>query len=77
MIVSDLIHLLQQHNPGAMVVLWDHDTNDCPCVAKLGYGEVQPIELGTWESNGVLVLEVWGNGFKQDGPYPGVVLGSK
>jgi hypothetical protein len=73
--VADLIALLQQENPTAMVVLWDRDVCDSLRVAKLGYGEVQPIELGTWESNGLLVLEVWGNGVEQDGPFPGVVLG--
>lgn len=76
MVVRDLIELLQRQNPDATVVLWDNDASDSPCVAKLGYGEVQPIALGTWEANGMLVLEVWGNGFKQDGPFPGVVLGS-
>lgn len=57
--------------------LWDNDTNDAPCVAKLGHGEVQSIELGSWESNGLLIFEEWGNGFEQDGPFPGVVLGSR
>jgi hypothetical protein len=76
MTVADLITLLQQHDPAATVVLWAHDTHDSPCVSKLGAGEVQPIQLGSWETNGVLVLEIWGNGFVQDGPFPGVVLGS-
>ena len=53
-----------------------HATNDSPCVAKLGVGEIQPIQLGTWESNGGLVLEVWNHAFEQGGPFPGVVLGS-
>lgn len=76
MTVADLISLLQQQDPEAIVVLWDHDTCDSPAVAKLRRDEVQPIKLGTWESNGVLILELWNNGFKQDGPYPGVVFGS-
>jgi hypothetical protein len=71
-----LIALLQKHDPAATIVLWDHAPHGSQ-VSKLGHGEVQSIELGTWESNGVLILEVWNNDLKQDGPYPGVVLGSK
>lgn len=76
MTVADLISLLQQQDPDAIVVLWDHDIGDSPAVAKLRRDEVQPIDLGAWESNGVLILEVWNTDFKQDGPYPGVVVGS-
>ncbi len=77
MVVRELIELLQQQAPEAVVVMWDHDASDSPCVYQLGYGQVRPIELGSWESNGMLVLEVWGNGVRQDGPFPGVVLGSE
>lgn len=76
MTAVDLIHTLKQHDPAATVVLWDH----APCegrVAKLGVGEVQPIQLGARESIGLLLLEPWVDGDKAlHEPFPGMVLGS-
>lgn len=73
--VADLIHLLQQHDPAATVVLWDHAPYEGR-VMKLGAGEVQPIQLGSRESNGLLLLEPWVIGDDElQGPFPGVVLG--
>lgn len=74
--VTDLMGLLQQHDPNATAVLWDRITNNSPCAAKLGVGEIQSVQLGTRESNRAALLEVWTHGFEQDGPFPGVVLGS-
>ena len=75
MTVADLIYVLRQHDPDATVVLWDH----APCegrVSKLGIGEVQPIQLGARESNGLLLIENWGDGNDDlQGPFPGVVIG--
>ena len=74
--VADLIHLLKQHDPAATVVLWDHAPYDGR-VAKLGVGEVQPIQLGARESIGLLLLEPWVDGDEGlQGPFPGVVVGS-
>ena len=76
MTVSDLIHLLQQHDPAATVVLWDHAPY-AGRVSKLGIGEVQPIQLGTRESIGLLLLEPWVDGDEGlQGPFPGVAMGS-
>lgn len=76
MTVADLIHLLQQHDPAATVVHWEHAPYEGR-VSMLGVGEVQPIELGTRESIGLLQLEPWGSGDDgQQGPFPGVVLES-
>lgn len=76
MTVADLIHLLQQHDPRATVVLWDHEPHEGQ-VSKVGFGEVQPIQLGARESNGLLLLEPWVDaGRDLQGPFPGVVLGS-
>ena len=76
MTVADLIYYLQQHNPAATVVLWDHAPYQGR-VSKLGVGEVQPIQLGARESIGLLLLEPWVDGDEElQGPFPGVVLGS-
>ena len=68
MTVADLIAVLQQHDPHATVVLWDHEERPGPLVSRLKPSGVQPLQLTSWESHGVLVLEVR--------PIPGVVLGS-
>ena len=74
--VADLIYLLQQHDPAATVVLWDHAPYEGR-VSKLGVGEVQPILLGARESVGLVLLEPWVTGGDDlQGPFPGVVLGS-
>lgn len=76
MTVADLIHLLRQHDPAATVVLWEHAPYEGR-VSKLGVGEVQPIQLGTRESIGLLLLGPWVDGSDDlQGPFPGVVLGS-
>jgi hypothetical protein len=75
MTVADLIHLLQQHNLDATVVLWDHTTYGAQ-VSKVGFGDVQTIQLGARECNGVLVFEHWVDGDDNlDGPFSGIVLG--
>lgn len=77
--VSDLIYLLRQMDPSATVVQSDPTSSGEPAVSKLGRGEVQPIELGTFECNGIMVIEPWSangaGGKKLAGPFPGVVLG--
>lgn len=73
---SDLIQILRQHDPNAIVVLLDHAPYEGR-VMKLGAGEVQPIQLGTRESSGLLLFEPWVNGNGQlRGPFPGVASGS-
>lgn len=76
MTVADLIHILKRHDPNATVVLWDHAPYEGG-VAKLGVDEVQPIQLGARESNGLLLFEPWVDGDEgPQGPFTGVVLGS-
>lgn len=75
--VNDLISLLQTEDPEATVVLWDVTGCPQPAIAKLGVGEVEPLQLGAWDSNGMLLLEPWNVDDKRlSGPYPGVALGS-
>ena len=77
MTVDNLIYFLQQHNPAATVVLWDHAPYQGR-VSKLGVGEVQLIQLEARESVGLLLLEPWVDGGNDlQGPFPGIVLGSK
>jgi hypothetical protein len=75
--VADLIHLLQQEDPRATVVLWDHTASGGVGVSKLGRGEVQPLQLGSFESMGLIWLEAWVEGTDRQAPFPGVVLGSQ
>lgn len=76
MTVADLIHLLRKHDPGATVVLWDRAPYEGR-VSMLGAGDVQPIQLGSRESNGPLLIAPWSDsGEDLQGPFPGVVLGS-
>jgi hypothetical protein len=75
MTVADLIILLQQHDQSATVVLWDHDERPVPLLSKLKPSDIQSLQLTGWESNGVLMLEVFED--RHEGrPIPGVVLGS-
>lgn len=75
--VKDLIHLLQEQDPEATVVQWDAEGRPQPAIAKLGVGEVQPLQIGAWESNGLILLEPWDPDNKRlSGPYPGVALGT-
>ncbi len=53
--VADLVYFLQQRNPAATVVLWDHAPNQGR-LSKLGIGELRPIQLGARECNGLLPL---------------------
>ena len=73
--VADLIAILQQQDPSAIVVLRDDDAQPGPGVSRLRASDVQPLQLTSWESNGVLVYEVFEDG--QEGqPVTGIVLGS-
>jgi len=73
--VADLIAILRQHDPGAIVVLWDRDAQPGPGVSRLRPSDIQPLKLTSWESNGMLVYEVFED--KQKGSTtPGIVLGS-
>ena len=76
MLVRDLIEHLQRQSLDATVVLWDHSTEGDPCVVRLRDNEVRRIELGSWESNGVRVLELWDPELMLDGPLQAVVLGT-
>jgi hypothetical protein len=77
MIVLDLIRLLEQQDPSATVVLWDPTGRPQPAIRKLGYGEVQPLQIASMESNGLLILAPWTDGDKRlNGPHLGVLLGS-
>jgi len=73
--VADLIAILQQYDPSTTVVLWDHDAQPGPGVSRLRPTDIQPLQLASWESNGVLLFEVLDD--NQEGwPIPGIVLGS-
>lgn len=75
--VRNQICLLQEQDPKATVVPWEASGSAQPAISKLGFSEVQPLQIGTWESNGFLVLEPWNVDDKRIyGPFPGVVLGS-
>ena len=76
MTVAELIHVLQAHDSNATVVVWERDIYGDARIGKLGMGEVRPIQLGTWDSDGMPVLEAWTEHDELQGPYPGVVLGS-
>ena len=76
MTVADLISLLQKHDPRARVVMWEREP-PAGRVASLGVGEVQALQLGAREGNGLLIVEPWGEDDTDlQGPFPGVVLGS-
>ena len=73
--VAELIAALQQLDPRAIVVLWDHDAKPGPGVSRLRESAIQSLYLTSWESNGMLMYEVFEEG--RDGlAQPGVVLGS-
>jgi hypothetical protein len=83
MTVADLIHLLAQMDPNAVVVLADHSASDQPAVYKLGAGEVRAIELGGKDCGGLWLVEPWHidkpwrrhSSRPLEGPFSGVVLG--
>lgn len=68
MTVSDLIALLQQQDPHAIVVLQDPPFPDS--IAKLGAGEVTPVRLQASEDVGLTWLRV-----SEQGGTPGLLLG--
>lgn len=74
--VRDLIALLQQLPQDARVVLPDPTASEAGCVYSVGFGEVQRIELGAWESNGLMLFEQWETGRGLSGPFDGVLIGS-
>jgi hypothetical protein len=76
MTVAELIEALRDMPQGAQVVLADSGAESDPGVYRLEQAEVQCVELGWWESNGVALVEPWRNDGSMSGPYPGVVLGS-
>ena len=75
MTIAELIAILQQQDPDATVVLWDHDTQPGAGVSRLKPSGIQPLQLTGWESNGVLVLEVF-EATHEGRPMPGIVSGS-
>jgi len=83
MTVQDLIDMLKQHDLQVRVMVHD-DSGVEPGIAPLACAQVQATQYGTWESNGMLLFELWDstgenvapNGQALDGPYPGVVLGT-
>lgn len=75
MTVAELIAVLQQHDQNAMVVLWDHDAQPGPGISRLKPSSIQPLQLTSWESNGVLVLEAFEDTYEGQ-PISGIVLGS-
>lgn len=77
MTVADLITMLEQQDTNATVVLWDDDAVPQPAIVRLRAVEVRPIQLGSWEANGMLILEVWdeSRSFELDGPFAGIALG--
>lgn len=61
---------------GAQVVIEDASAHPGPAVRMLGAGELQSIELGWWESNGLALVEPWRDDGAMSGPHSGVLLGS-
>jgi hypothetical protein len=68
MTVADLIHILQQQDPCAIVVVPDPPFLDS--IAKLGVGEVRPVRLCATEDLELVWLQI-----AVGGPLPGVLLG--
>ena len=71
--VADLISILQQHDPLAIVVQFDPQRTKRYQIAKLGVGEVQPVQLLGDEDLGL----VWLTLVDKDTPgaVPGLLLG--
>ena len=77
MTVHELRALLGAMPQDARVVLPDPTASDGGRVYSVGFGEVQRIELGAWESNGLMVVEPWEAGRAgSSGPFEGVLIGS-
>lgn len=72
--VKQLIELLQQQDPEAAVVLWDPTASEQPAVARLGIGDVNPIQLRAFESMGLVWYEP-AIPAESSEPVPGVVIG--
>ena len=58
MTVEDLISILQTQDQNAQVVMWDRYANGAPALSKLGWGEVQPVELFCEEEFGSMWFEL-------------------
>jgi hypothetical protein len=67
--VSDLIFILRQQDPRAIVVVVDPSAPRL--IAKLGVGEVQSVRLQATEDVDLVWLSM-----AEDGPLPGLLLGS-
>ncbi len=76
MTVHELIAALCVMPQGAQVVVEDASAHPGPAVRRLGNGEIQTVELGWWESNGIALVELWRDDVSMSGPHPGVLLGS-
>ena len=76
MTVHELIAALCVMPQGAQVVVEDASAHPGTAVRRLGNGEIQSVELGWWESNGMAVVELWRDDGSMSGPHPGVLLGS-
>lgn len=76
MTVFELIEVLCAMPQGAQVVLADPDARPGPGVYRLERAEVQRIELGWWESNGLALVDPWRDDGSMSGPHPGVLLGT-
>lgn len=68
MTVADLIFILQQQGPRAIIMVVDPGAPHL--IAKLGVGEVQPVRLQSTENLKLVWLSI-----ATDGPLPGLLLG--
>lgn len=58
MTAADLISILQQHDPAAILVLLDHQAEGKDAIVKLGVGEVQPVVVTGEEYLGLVWLRL-------------------
>lgn len=75
MTVSDLISILQQYDPAAIVVLHDHQAEGKDAIVKFGVGEVQRVFVTGEEDLGLIWLRL----ANKDSPdaVPGLLIGEK
>ena len=76
MTVNELIAAQRDMPPDAAVIVEDPGALPGPKVHRLGYGEVQRLEVGAWVSNGLCLFEVWRADGTMSRPYAAVLLGS-